>query len=171
VFVGFVLGAFIGNLFGRKKPKIPTADAETVLSFSTGYYQLGAVNAQNGGNEDLVRDMALAARDGLNAIISQVTYGSQVAGNANLTSPTQVYGHTGNQLWVKLGGTNAAKQNFSSADEAVDRGAFWAIGQTKIVGGDLFMKRAASVAAAKRARVRHARTAAISPEARFRLAA
>ncbi len=141
-FVGFVLGAFIGNLFGSRKPKIPTADAETVLNFDSGYYQLGAMSAQNGGNEDLVRDIATAARDTLNQLISTVVYDLEVAGNANVTSPTQVYGHTGGQLWVKLGSQSAAKQNVTSADEAVDKGVLWAIDRTEIVGGDLFMKRA-----------------------------
>ncbi|GGH05244.1 hypothetical protein GCM10007420_22150 [Glycocaulis albus] len=141
-FVGFVLGAFIGNLFGSKKPKVPAADAETVLNFDTGYFDLGNVSSQNGGNEDLVRDMAIAARDALNSLVSMVTYGSEIAGNANATSPTQVYGHTGNQLWVKLGGTTAGKINHDSADKAVDQGVIWALGRTRIVGGDLFLKRA-----------------------------
>ena len=140
--VGFVLGALIGNLFGSKKPEIPTADAETVLDFNTGYYALGAVSSQNGGNEDLVRDMALAARDTLNGLIETVVFGAEVAGNANVTSPTQVYGHTGGQLWVKLGSQSATKQNVTSADEAVDKGVLWAIDRTEIVGGDLYMKRA-----------------------------
>ena len=141
-FIGFVLGALIGNLFGSKKPEIPTADAETVLDFNTGYYALGAVSSQNGGNEDLVRDMALAARDTLNGLIETVVFGAEIAGNANVTSPTQVYGHTGGQLWVKLGSQSATKQNVTSADEAVDKGVLWAIDRTEIVGGDLYMKRA-----------------------------
>jgi Ca2+-binding RTX toxin-like protein len=142
IFLGFVIGSFIGNLFGRKRPAIPTADAETVLNFSSGYYELGNVNAQNGGNEDLVSDMATAARDTLNGLISTVVYGAEFAGNANTTSPTQIYGHTGGQLWVKLGAQSAAKQNVDSADEAVDKGALWAVQRTEIVGGNMFMKRA-----------------------------
>ncbi len=143
-FVGFVLGALIGNLFGSKKPKIPTADAETVLNFTTGYYEIGSVTSQNGGNEDLVRDMSRAARDTLNGLISTVVNDSSVAGNANYTSPTQIYGHTGGDLWVKLNSSSAPKQFFDSADGAVDYGALYAIRQTKITGGNLFMKRAIS---------------------------
>jgi len=138
-FVGFVLGALIGNLFGKKKPKIPTADASTVLNFQDGYYQLGTVHSANNGNEDLVTDMANAAADTLNAFIDVVSAGDPNARNINTTSPTQIYGHTGNQLYVTLGGV---KQNVSSADEAVDAGALYAIEKTKIAGGSLFMKRA-----------------------------
>lgn len=141
-FVGFVLGTIIGNLFGSKPPPPPEADAETILDFTTGYYALGSVTSRDGGNESLVRDMAEAARDTLNGLIGLVTYGSEIAGNANLVSPTQVYGHTANQMWVKLGGTGAAKRNFDSADEAVDHGSLWAIRQTKISGGDIYLKRA-----------------------------
>ena len=137
-----VVWRLFGNLFGSRKPKIPTADAETVLNFGNGYYELGDVSSQNGGSEDVVRDMALSARDTLNGIISTVVGGSEVAGNANYTSPTQVYGHTADQLWVKLGSPNAVAQNVDSADQAVDKGVLWAIGQTRISGGDLYMKRA-----------------------------
>ena len=141
-FIGFVVGALLGNLFGSKKPKIPTADAETTLSYSTGYYQVGAVSSQNGGNEDLVRDMSKAARDTLNGIIGLITNGSEVAGNANYSSPTQVYGHTAGDLWVKLGSSSSPKVYRDSADQAVEYGVMWALKQTKVVGGDIFMKRA-----------------------------
>ncbi|TCS14816.1 hypothetical protein EV278_1061, partial [Caulobacter sp. BK020] len=53
-FVGFVLGALIGNLFGKKKPKIPSASAETVLQIPYARYELGAVTVTNNGNRDLV---------------------------------------------------------------------------------------------------------------------
>ncbi|MEM1146273.1 MAG: Ig-like domain-containing protein [Pseudomonadota bacterium] len=141
-FIGYVLGALIGNLFGSQKPRIPTADAETVLNFASGYYQVGQVTSKNGGNEALVRDMSEAARDTLNGLIGLITHGSDVAGNANLVSPTQVYGHTAGELWVKLGGTSSTKRMFERADQAVDYGALWAIRQTKIAGGDLHLKRA-----------------------------
>lgn len=137
--VGFVLGALIGNLFGKKKPKIPSADAETVLNIDSGYYELGAVSRSNGGNIDLVRDMAEAARDTLNGIIGFVTYGSDVANVANTYSPTQTYGHTASQIWVKIG---SSTHNFDTPDEAIDYGSMWALRQTKIVGGDIFTKRA-----------------------------
>ncbi|GAB5457604.1 MAG: hypothetical protein Hens3KO_06340 [Henriciella sp.] len=140
-FVGFIIGALIGNLFGSSKPKIPEADAETELNFTTGYYQVGDVSSQNGGNEELARNMAEVARDTLNGLIGLVTNNSEIAGNANLTSPTQFYGHTAGQLWVRLGPAGA-KNNFDSADEAVNYGALWAIRQTKISGGDLYLKRA-----------------------------
>lgn len=139
--IGFVLGAFIGNLFGRKKPRIPTANAEVVLQVPTAKYALGAVTQSNGGNTDLVRAMGLAARDTLNGFIDMITHGDDAARVANLYSPTQRYGHTGSQLWVKLGGSPTL-HNVSSADQAVDKGVLYAIAQTKIIGGDLYLKRA-----------------------------
>ncbi|TCS10244.1 hypothetical protein EV278_119101, partial [Caulobacter sp. BK020] len=53
-FVGFVLGALIGNLFGKRKPKVPSASAETVLQIPYARYELGAVTVTNNGNRDLV---------------------------------------------------------------------------------------------------------------------
>ena len=138
-FIGFVLGAIIGNLFGRKKPKIPSADAETLLNFDTGYYELGSVNRVNGGNVTLVRDMAESARDTLNTFISLVNYDSKISKHINTISPTQTYGHTANQIWIKVGGGNEIE--FDSADRAVDYGILWALRRTKIVGGNLYLKR------------------------------
>jgi len=140
--IGFVLGAVIGNLFGSKTIKIPTANAETILNLDTGYYQVGQVSSQNGGNEEVVRDMAKSAKDILNSIVGLVTDDSEIAGNANLASPTQVYGQTGDSIWVRLGGADSAKSEFSTADEAVESGALWAIRKTAISGGDIFLKRA-----------------------------
>ncbi len=138
-FLGTVLGTLIGNLFGKKKPKIPTADASTVLSFQDGYYYLGTVNSANSGNEDLVTDMANASADTLNAFIDAVYSGDANARNINTTSPTQIYGHQGNQLYVTLGGT---RHNVTGADQAVDKGVLYAIERTEIAGGSLLMKRA-----------------------------
>ncbi len=141
---GFILGALIGNLFGRKKPRIPTANAEVVLQIPNAEYALGTVSQANGGNIDLVRAMGEAARDTLNGLISVVTYGDENAKVSNTFSPTQVYGHTASQLWVKLGGASAAAQNVTSADEAVDKGVLWALPATQIIGGDMLAKRAAN---------------------------
>jgi len=138
-FVGFVLGGLIGNLFGKKKPKIPTADASTVLNFQDGYYQLGVVHSANNGNEDLVTDMALSAAQTLNAFIDVVKGDDENARNVNSVSPTQVYGHAGNDLYVRVGGV---KHSVDTANEAVEIGALAAIRETKIAGGDLFLKRA-----------------------------
>ena len=138
-FVGQVLGTLIGNLFGRRRPRIPMADASTVLNFTDGQYQLGTVNSVNSGNEDLVTDLANAAADTLNGFIDVISAGGANARNVNTTSPTQVYGHEGNQLYVTLAGR---RHNVDSADEAVERGALYAIERTQIAGGGLFLKRA-----------------------------
>lgn len=154
-FVGFVLGALIGNLFGRKKPKTPTANAEVYLDYTSDQFQLGASSASNGGNLQLVRNMAESARDTLNGFLTVLAgdmpyeatswgsglwrNGKYIASDAGLQS---FYGHTGGQLWVKLGHPNAAQQNVGSADDAVSKGVMWSIKQTQIIGGDIFAKRA-----------------------------
>lgn len=154
-FVGFVLGALIGNLFGRKKPKVPTANAEVYLDYTSDRFQLGPSTAANGGNLDLVRDMAIASRDTLNGLVGllagDLPYQATSWGAGLYRSGRYVayaggvqsfYGHTGGQLWVKLGNPNGAQQNVASADEAVSKGVLWSIDQTQIVGGDIFAKRA-----------------------------
>ncbi len=160
-FVGFVLGALIGNLFGRKKPKIPTANAEVYLDYTSDKFQLGASSAANGGNLDLVRNMAESARDTLNGFLTvlagdmpyQATswgYGRWMNGKY-ISTPAGVqsfYGHTGGQLWVKLGNPNAAQQNVASADDAVSKGVMWSVKQTQVIGGDIFAKRALANSAA-----------------------
>ena len=160
-FVGFVVGALIGNLFGRKKPKTPTANAEIYLDYTSDQFQLGASSAANGGNLQLVRDMATSARDTLNGFLTVLAgdmpydatswgrglwrNGKYIASEAGLQS---FYGHTGGQLWVKTGSPTAAQQNVASADDAVSKGVMWSIKQTQVIGGDIFAKRALANSAA-----------------------
>lgn len=159
--MGFVLGALIGNLFGRKKPKTPTANAEVYLDYTSDQFQLGSSVASNGGDLQLVRSMAGSARDTLNGFLTVLAgdmpyeatswgnglwrNGKYIASDAGLQS---FYGHTGGQLWVKLGHPNAAQQNVGSADDAVSKGVMWSIKQTQIIGGDIFAKRALANSAA-----------------------
>lgn len=140
VFIGFVLGALIGNLFGKKKPKIPSASAETVLQIPYARYELGTITVTNNGNRDLVTSMATTARDTLNGLIAMVAYTNSTANVSNLNgaTTTQAYGHTANQIYVKI---NGVQTNFASADQAVEFGTLAAIRNTKIVGGDIFAKR------------------------------
>jgi len=160
-FVGFVLGALIGNLFGRKKPKIPTANAEVYLDYTSDKFQLGASSAANGGNLDLVRNMAESARDTLNGFLTVLagdmpyqatSWGYGLWRNGGyISTPAGVqsfYGHTGGQLWVKLGNLNGVQQNVASADDAVSKGVMWSIKQTQVIGGDIFAKRALANSAA-----------------------
>lgn len=141
-FVGFVLGALIGDLFGHHKPRIPGATAETVIQIPYALYGIGAESASNGGDLAFADQMAKIARDTLNGIIEQVT-GRPVGAAfvANGYSPTQAYGYSGNQIYVKL---NGAQNNVTTADQAIDKGVLWALPQTKIIGGDLILKRAIS---------------------------
>ncbi len=160
-FVGFVLGALVGNLFGRKKPKIPTANAEVYLDYTSDKFQLGASSAANGGNLGLVRNMAESARDTLNGFLSVLagdmpyqatSWGYGLWRNGGyISTPAGVqsfYGHTGGQLWVKLGNLNGVQQNVASADDAVSKGVMWSIKQTQVIGGDIFAKRALANSAA-----------------------
>ncbi len=139
-FVGDIIGTLIGSLFGHKKPKVPSAGAETVLNLPKAEYILGAVTSSNGGSTDIVVQMAQVAAQTLNGLIAEATGdGLTTHFVSNSSSPTQTYGYTGSQLYVKLAGT---QYNFSSADQAVDKGVVWALPQTQIIGGDIFVKRA-----------------------------
>lgn len=146
-FVGFVLGALVGNLFGRMKPRIPTAFAETTLQIPLARYELGASGSQNGGNLDLAKVMATTARDTLNGLIDELVGGGQIGRVANLTGSTtnQIYGHAQNpqnglnQTYVTLDGQRTF---FNSPDQAVESGVLGAIRATQVIGGDLYLKRA-----------------------------
>ncbi len=141
-FIGFILGAFIGKLFGKKPdPVIPRANAEVMLDFDTGYFDVGDVQSRDGGNERLIRNIAESARDTLNGLIGVVVGDARVAPNANLDHVRQIYGHRADQLWVKTG-NSSTRHNVATADEAVDYGVLWGIERTKIVGGGLYLKRA-----------------------------
>jgi hypothetical protein len=120
---------------------VPTASAETVLQVPYARYELGAATSANGGNLNLVQGMAANARDILNGLITQLTLGDEDArvSNLNGVGTTQAYGHTGGQLYVKV---NGAQKNVNSADEAVEFGTLAAIRNTKVIGGDIFAKRA-----------------------------
>lgn len=140
---------------------MPTANAEVYLDYTSDQFQLGASSASNGGNLQLVRNMAETARDTLNGFLTVLAgdmpyeatswgnglwrNGKYIASDAGLQS---FYGHTGGQLWVKLGSPNAAQQNVGSADDAVSKGVLWSIKQTQIIGGDIFAKRALANSAA-----------------------
>ena len=137
--IGFVLGGLIGDLFGSK-PKIPTASAQTVLAIPSASYQLGAQTSTNGGDLSTPIAMATLARDTLNGILQQIT-GVNGGTVQNLSSPTQAYGYDGTGLYVMLG-VNASKTYVSTADQAVDKGVLWALPQTQVIGGDIFLKRA-----------------------------
>ena len=145
-----VTHTFARPLFGRKKPKVPTANAEVSLQIPQAEYALTGIYTANGGNRDLVKAMGEAARDTLNGLIQVVARGDDEAKVSNTTTVVTSYGHTGGQLWVRLGGTTGGQGgssggtlvNVTSADEAVDKGVLWALPQTQIIGGDMFLKRA-----------------------------
>ena len=140
VFVGFVLGALIGNLFGRKKPRVPTANAQVILNYVDGLYVVGSVSAQNGGDLNLVKDMAQAAVSAQNGLVSLV-----IANGGSVLSPGSTsnvfYGHTAAQVWLKFG-SYGAQINVSGPDSAVEMGVVRSLRTVEIFGGNLLMKRA-----------------------------
>jgi Ca2+-binding RTX toxin-like protein len=154
-FIGTVLGTLIGNLFGRKKPKIPTANAEVYLNYTTDKFEAGPSVAANGGNLSLVKSMASSAEMTLNGFVqalagdmpfSTSSWSAGLWRNGKLVDVNgglqTFYGHTGGQLWVKLGAQNAAQQNVTTADDAVSRGVLWSLSGLNVIGGDIFAKRA-----------------------------
>jgi hypothetical protein len=141
-FVGFVLGAIIGDLFGSSKPRIPTASAQSVLQIPYANYQVANITSANGGSTNPVVAMAQTAANTLNGIFAQIAGNPAPLFVANTASPTQVYGYTGGQLWLKEGGTSAAQINVTTEDQAVDQGVLWALPQTQVIGGNIFLKRA-----------------------------
>lgn len=140
--VGFVLGAIIGDLFGSSKPRIPTASAQSVLQIPYANYQVANITSANGGSTNPVVDMAQTAANVLNGIFAQVAGNPAPLFVANTASPTQVYGYTGGQLWLKEGGTWATQINVATEDQAVDQGVLWALPQSQVIGGNIFLKRA-----------------------------
>lgn len=139
-FIGFVLGALVGKLFGKKKPRVPSASADIALDLENTQFKLGSVTIQNNGSRDLVTSMATSAVHMLNGLIDTMVGGSEIKANGNSASVAQAYGHLGNQIRAKFAG--GAWQNFDSADKAVEWGVLSALDQTKIKGGDLLIKRA-----------------------------
>ena len=103
---------------------------------------LGAEISANGGDLAFADALAVTARDTLNGIIQLIAGGSGVAQFvSNTVSPTQTYGLTGSQIYVKLG-IGAAATNVTSGDIAVDKGVLFALPQTKIIGSNIILKRA-----------------------------
>lgn len=154
-FIGFVLGALIGNLFGRKKPKVPTANASTFLNFTTDEFELGYSTSANGGNLDLVKSMATTARDTLNGFLTVMAgdfaFDTTIGYRRVLqdfqfhtvpTNATAIYGHTGNQLWIKMHSVYSPQINVATADEGVSKAVLGSLLATRVVGGDLLAKRA-----------------------------
>jgi hypothetical protein len=137
-FIGVIIGSLLGSLFQKKT--VPQAAGEVELNFDEGQFYLDNVFAKKGGNEDLAREMSEASRDILNGYLDMIG-----GDNANMISPTQIYGHSGGQLYVKVdtdGDGDLDRVDVASAGEAVAVGVVNAIKRTHIEGGDIFMTRA-----------------------------
>lgn len=142
--IGFVIGALIGNLFGKKKQRVPSAWADVVLNGVSRRLELGGDGVSNGGNIELARNMGAITKETLNGIIDTIAAGQTLrAGWTGFQGGFSFqFGHTSDQLWVKLGGSYAGQTNVSSADEAVDKAVLWALPNLRIAGGNMFIKRA-----------------------------
>ena len=136
-FAGDIIGTLIGDLFGKKLPKIPTASADVELSPPVSQYQISGVTSANGGSSNFVVSMAQSAEQTLNDVIDNMVDGTGYVSNS--TSLAQGYGYKGNQIYVILGGQQV---DVSNATDAVNEGVLWALDQTQVIGGDLFVKRA-----------------------------
>ncbi|MFY7759622.1 hypothetical protein [Aquidulcibacter sp.] len=145
IVVGFILGALIGNIFGRKKDRgVPSAFSTLVLNTERSSFELGQSGASNGGLVDNARAMASTVSDTLNGVIGAVYQQQATSSAARLNEaigPVQL-GYTGEQVWLRLGSVSATPTNVASFDEAVDRAVLWTLPQMKMSGGSLFLKRA-----------------------------
>lgn len=142
--VGFLVGSFIGGLFGKKKPRTPTAAAETYLNFSSGYWDAGAVSAANGGSIPLVTHMAQTSLSSINHILGIMSGGAEKVDIANDVGERHRYGHSGTTIYFDelVGSQWIRRYSGANADVAAETGALAGIRSTEVVGGDIFLKRA-----------------------------
>lgn len=153
-FVGFVVGALLGKLFGKKPPRPPQASQEIELNLASGYWEMGASQIFRAGNLELAKSMALSAEKTINGIISVVVGGLDIAPNANESQPKQRYRVTSgsaNPIEVSSWNGSGWSPNLyvgRQADVAVEAGVLAGIRSTRIMGGDLLVKRAIYAAGA-----------------------
>jgi Ca2+-binding RTX toxin-like protein len=147
--IGFVVGTVLGRLFFGKPPK-PWAAAETSLNLNTGFWDLGAVYAKHGGNKDIAQSMALSSRDTINGVIALIAGREDVAGNGNSVAEKHKYRYVGGssmnyEMSELVGSTYQLRYTGTDASAAVDMGVMYGLRDTKIVGGDIYLKRALAV--------------------------
>ncbi|MFY7759624.1 hypothetical protein [Aquidulcibacter sp.] len=155
-FIGAVLGATLAsftawvhstnifNLFGKKKQRVPSAFADAVLSVQSNRFEIGTSSVSSGGNLELARNMATVTQETLNGLIETIAAGQKLRSiwSGSQGALTARFGHTNDQLWVRLGGQYGPQTNVNSADEAVDKAVLWSLPNLQIAGGNMFLKRA-----------------------------
>jgi hypothetical protein len=131
--IGTIIGTLIFNHFGTQ----PSPGAVDLLDQAGYLYGRREYQSSDGGGYDISNKMATAADDIVNAYLhavdgaaldhsKQVTLG--YIKNPNLLFISGVPGHT--------------DRSFTSADDAVHAAALDVLQHTKVIGGDLLMKRA-----------------------------
>lgn len=140
--IGFLLGSLIGRLFGSKKPRVPSASAEAMLSIGARDWTLGQVTSVNGGNREAVTEAARLTADTINGVLALAT---GTRGKVVSTTPLiEKVGHTGQTIYLDriANGYTTRLYSGSNLSEAVETGSIDGIKTTRVYGGDLFVKRA-----------------------------
>lgn len=147
---GFLIGSLVGQLFGRRKPRVPSASADIVLDTQSGYWSLGAVTVSDNGNRDFVVSMAESARDGANNIIDMILKSTRGSGLVASGAPRKKFGHAGATVYFdEFNGSGwTRKYSGSNPDVAVEKSVLSGIAATRIIGGDMLLKRAIYASAA-----------------------
>ena len=114
------------------------AEATIEINEQSGYYELTDISV-NGGDESYASRMANSVIESLNKHIETVT-GSKYAEIIDSKSNSQIFGHNRDQAYII---TSKGKQNAVDGDNAAELGALHGIRNTQIVGGNIYLKRAA----------------------------
>lgn len=141
--VGYLLGSLIGRLFGTKKPRVPTASAETFLDLASGRWSLGATTSANGGNVDFANAMANSAVAAVNGLVNYVVGGSDLNATGNAVALREKFGHQGSTVYFDWYSSGSWTRTYSGSDSSVatEMGISYALRETRIRGGDFLIKR------------------------------
>lgn len=141
-FLGFIIGGLIGSIFGGT----PRSGADATWNEATGRFTVTNIYSRKGGSKDAAKSVAGTVADTLNGLVQ--TAGGRLVGGANVQSGN--YGMRGKDFVYRPTSTqdkSAITRRFSgknAASELIAFGIYEAISDSdfKIVGGDVFIKRA-----------------------------
>ena len=136
-FAGTFLGSAVGSLFGGGEPDDPLALVPVGHNGRTWNY--GDALVDDGGDPQVARSMAKAARDALRGF-------SNAVGGSLLEppDPNMYYGYEGNQFFVDNDpfANNGYMYTSHDAQSVIREGVREQIREVDIEGGDLYVKRA-----------------------------